>query len=316
MLLVIDIECNSLINPTKIWCICCKDITTGERYAFREDYTEFKELLNRTSRLVGHNLLGYDLPVLTNLLGITFPVEKTIDTLILSKLICYSRPDGHSIESYGEEFGLPKGKFNDWTKWSQEMEDYCVRDVEICSQVYSKYRHIVSDPNWWPSITLEHQFQLVVNSLHNNGFCFNTTRANNLLNKVTVELGELDAKIASAFPPKLVLVREVHPKLTKHGTLHKGDFRFVKNGDLSEYNGGPFSRCSWTSFNAASHKQVVDVLNTAGWVPIDKTQTHIDTDREINRAKYIAREKRELDLDILYDKLKVLQVYGWKINEQ
>lgn len=151
MKLILDIECNKLEQPTKIWVCVCKDIDTGRIYIFRnlteneEDIKTFGELTRSADRLIGHNILGYDLPILCTLVPSAcesiqriLQEHRVIDTLIVSKLVDYSRPTGHSIEAYGEEFGLEKIKFNDWTKWSQEMEDYCVRDVEITLSVYNR----------------------------------------------------------------------------------------------------------------------------------------------------------------------------------
>jgi DNA polymerase-1 len=80
--------------------------------------------------------------------------------------------------------------------------------------------------------------------------------------------------------------------------------------------GAPFSYCSWSEFNPSSHKQIISVLNQAGWKPVDKTQTHIDTEREIGRLKY-QKKNKELDTTYkeLYSKLQLLKVTGWKVNE-
>jgi DNA polymerase-1 len=195
------------------------------------------------------------------------------------------------------------------------MEEYCVRDVEITARIYHHYLHIINNPSWASALKLEHDFQQIVNRLHDNGFAFDTARAERLLARVEKELGELDEKILAAFPPKLKPIREVHPKVTKHGTLSKADFRFEKSGDLSVYNGGPFTRCEWCAFNPASHKQIIEVLNAAGWKPVDKTKTHIDLERELQRAKYSRQDPKQLDLKLISDKLLILAKTGWKINE-
>lgn len=322
MKVVIDIECNSLVKPTQIWCIVCKDIDTGVIHVYRnltsEDSAkrEFIAFAKDCTLFVGHNILGYDYPVMQDLLGLTLddPSSVCLDTLVLSKLIDYPR-QGHSIENYGQEFGLEKIKFNNFKEWSQELEDYCVRDVEICHKIYLKYKGYTSNPNHGPSIELEHQFQFVVNRLSNNGFCFNVNRANNLLNTVSKELEKLDKEILHAFPPRLKLIREITPKLTKYGTLSRTDFRWLGDGDLSDYSGGSFCRCSWNEFNPASHKQLVNVLNQAGWRPTDKTQTHIDTERDINRLKRDRKQDNSLDIRDLSVKLKILEETGWKVNE-
>jgi DNA polymerase I-like protein with 3'-5' exonuclease and polymerase domains len=319
---VIDVEANALVNPTDIWVIVCKDIDSGEFHVFREvtkdeaEKQRFLEFSTKVTRWIGHNFLNYDWPVLCNLVGITDDhiAQHCIDTLVVSKLVDYPRP-GHSIEDYGLEFGIPKGKFVDFSHYSQEMEDYCVRDVEICHKIYLKYHRVVDARDWLPSLNLEHEFQISCNDLSNNGFAFDVKKGTGLLNRVEQELAELDKEILTSFPPKLKLIREIHPKVTKHGTLSRSDFRWESSGDLSMYNGGPFSRCSWVEFNPSSHKQLVDVLCKAGWEPTDKTQTHIDTERELSRLKYSKSNTKALDIQTLSAKLEQLQKTGWKINE-
>lgn len=327
MRVVIDIEANSLNNPTKIWLIVCKDIDTGIYYSWKDLTTDdeaelsFLRFSSGVDCWIGHNILGYDLPHLQTLLGLDWSVDQVVDTLVVSKLVDYSRP-GHSIEQYGEEFGYPKGKHTDFTKYSKEMEEYCVRDVDICERIYNKYKRIISDPAWHGSLATEQQFQLIANALHNNGFAFNSSKAFALLVKVEKELAKLDKEITEAFPPRLKLIREITPKETKHGTISLSSIplaiRRAEGGDLSAYNpGASFSYCSWVEFNPSSHKQLIEVLNEAGWKPVDKTQTHIDAEREVHRLKYKKNRGTELDLELnsLYDKIEQLKKSGWKINE-
>jgi DNA polymerase I len=317
---ILDIEANGLRNPTKVWVIVCHCVEDGKTTIFRgtdngigpETAEEFRTYAKSVKRWVGHNVLEYDFPVL-NALGIlpSPDVVNVIDTLIISRLVDYSREGGHSIEQYGTEFGEQKIKFNSWGAYSQEMEDYCVRDVHIASRVYTHYRSVIDDPDWNDAIVLEHNFQRIVNDLHDNGFAFSSTKASRLLSQVTKELTTLDKEILDAFPKKLVPVREIHPRLTKYGTLNRADFRWYKGNDFTIFSGGPFTLCRWQEFNPASHKQLIHVLNAAGWRPTERTQSHIETEREI------ARQKRNGIVDkSLTDKLEKLKVYGWKINEE
>jgi DNA polymerase I len=304
MRVVFDVETNSLYNPSKIWCIVAKDLDTGEYYIFRRPTDDPSELQkartffgSQASLLVAHNAVGFDLPVVARHLDLSLRslVDVSLDTLIVSKLVNYSRK-GHSIQDYGAEYGLPKGEIHDFSHFSQEMEDYCVRDVDICERIYRHFMPVVDDPAWYTSIQTEQSFQLVVNDLHDNGFHFHVAGATNLLERVNKELSKLDEVIHASFPPRLQLVREVNPCYTKHGTLHKKDFRWVSDGDLSIYNGGPFCRCQWKDFNPASHRQVVDVLAAAGWKPSERTTTAI-----VNARNGV-------------DKPEQLK-YSWKINE-
>jgi len=315
--LVLDLEANGL-KPTKIWVVVCKDIDTGDYHVYRSPSSTNDEgrrlyaLLTSADLVVAHNGLGYDFVVLRSLLGIDLPIHKVIDTLVVSKLVDYSR-NGHSIEDYGIEFGLQKGEFSEWGSYSPEMEEYCVRDVDICHLVYQKYLRYLSNAEHQKAIKLEHEFQIVCNELEDNGFAFNKEKAEKLLERVTADLVILDRDILEAFPPKLSLIREIHPKETKHGTLSKTDFRWVLDGDLSEYNGGPFCRCSWRTFNPSSHKQIIDILHTSGWSPVDRTKTHIETERNYNKLRRSKTHLRESDE--LSRRLEELKRTGWKVNE-
>lgn len=339
MNLIIDIEANGLVNPDKIWLIICKDVDTGEYYYFR-NVTENKHESERFSRLcadvvrsggsyIGHNYLGYDRPVLVSTLKLHPEVLPALctDTLIISKLVDYSRPGGHSVEQYGVEFGYEKGYFTKFTDPTlddpnsplfKELEKYCKRDVDITHKVYLKYLRVIKDKQWEPSITLEHQFQYIVNSLSTNGFSFNKVKALGLLNKVVSELSILDEALHREFPPKTKLIKEYTPKETKYGTISRTSVPRSTDRDLSAYTAGAtFSTFSWVEFNPSSHKQVIQVLNEAGWKPTDKTTTHIEAERELNQLKYQKNRSKELDLRIaeLYNKLQSLAISGWKINE-
>lgn len=327
MKIVIDIEANGLDNPTKIWLIVCKDLDTGDYHIFRkvsDDETEkarFLKFAEGVSLWVGHHIMGYDYPVVRDLLGLSLAdaASSSLDTLIVSKMVDYSRPNGHSIEAYGEEFGLEKGKFSDWTKYSLEMENYCIRDVDITEKVYLKYLKYINNQRRRPSIIIEQRFQLeVVNSLKSNGFSFNKDKATKMLEKVTSELTSLDKDILEAFPPKVVIERTFTPKATKYGTINKTSVPRSLWDKIDEYEVGvSYHKTRLEPFNPSSHKQIVEVLHDAGWQPEDKTSTHIQTERELNRLKRTRNKDNQVDLAIKMceDKLIKLAKYGYKINE-
>ena len=289
------------------------------RYVFREgDWEEFKILVGKISLIVGHNILQYDLPVLYRLLGLPeIPIEKIIDTYIISKLVDYPRPK-HSLESYGEEFKEDKNKFSDFTKYSIELEERCIQDVEINLKVYLKYIRYLNDVSHKSSILMEHQFQLIVNNLSNNGFSFNILRATGLLLKVEEELKVLDNSITTEFLPKLKVIRIVTPRETKYGTISLTSIPKDLRGRTEELSiGAPFSYCAWVEFNPSSHAQIISVLNQAAWRPVDRTQTHVDIEREYNKLKNTRKRSKELDIRLneLYTRLQQLRTTGWKVNE-
>lgn len=340
MKVIIDIECNALVNPSKIWLIVCKDVDTKEVYIFRnvtEDKNTreaFVEFTKSVDCWIGHHILGYDLVHIDRLLDTSLlsDVSKCIDTLIISKLADYSKEKGHSVEAYGEEFGFPKGVLIEDNKlihssaitqsffdqYSLDLENYCLRDVEISYRIYQKYAPMIGAKEWQKAIELEHKFQLLVNDLEQNGFSFNVDKAKKLLTKVEEELNVLDRAIMAAFPPRLKLIREVTPRVTKHGTIAKNSIPKALGTDYSCYTAdAPFCYCSWQEFNPSSHKQLIEVLWEAGWSPKDKTKTHLDTLREVNSLKYRKNKSTEVDIRLqeCYTALEKLGKNGWKINE-
>jgi DNA polymerase I len=319
--IVLDVEANGLENPDTIWVIVCKDIDTGGYHVFHpyrsaEEVERFAAFIAGCTLVIGHNLLGYDRDVIRRILGCDIPVDRCTDTLILSKLIDYPRV-GHAVSDYGIEFGLEKIEFNDFNKYSEDMETYCIRDVDITHRIYNKYRSYINKPEHQHSIRLEHSFALVCNKLHSDGFAFNVPKAKSLLEKVTGELEGLDKDILEAFQPRLKLIREIMPKETKYDTISLTSIPKALREDIADMSvGAPFSYCSWSVFNPSSHSQIIRVLNEAGWRPVDKTKTHIETEREFNKLKH---RKRSSELDLvakaLYIKLQSLQKTGWKVNE-
>lgn len=328
MKVAINIEANG-INATKIWSIACKDIDTGDIHTFRRvnddpsALRQFQDFASDISLCVGHNIINFDLPTLDRLcetrLSPTISSSNNennlgvVDTLIVSRMADYSRSNGHSVEAYAEEFGDGRVDQVDYSKFSERLEEYNIRKVNLAHKIYLKYLKFIK--NYPRALDIEHRFQLIANDIEKNGFYFNKTKAEALLAKVMDELSVLDQDILTSFPPRLRLVREVTPKETKFGTLSRTDFRWLKDGDLSDYNGGPFSRCVWQEFNPSSHKQLVEVLNAAGWRPEDKTQTHINTLREYSRLTRSRKASSRVDIEACSAKLKELEISGWKINE-
>lgn len=317
MRVVINIEANGL-KPTHIWVCVCKDIDTGEYHIFREnDYDKLRDFLSSCNTIIGHNYLGYDGIHLQRIVDHPLQVGKVTDTFIISRLVDYPR-DGHSVEDYSEEFGSGRQKQVDYSKYSPGLEQYCIHKVDVTEKIYSKYKKYIDNPNHAASIRLEHEFQLILNDMSDYGFMLDQKRTAKYLAQVTETLADLDKDIQEAFQPKLKLIREVTPKETKYGTINLSSIPVCLRGAVSDFTvDAPFSYCQWITFNPGSPKQVVELLNEAGWKPEDKTKGHVDTEREYNKLSRVRKKSPEvaLTLEALYSKLNNLKTMGWKVNE-
>lgn len=278
MNLVVDIEADNLqINQVKnIWCICCKDINNGETYSFYGDTLgQFPEFVRGAHRIIGHNFIDYDYLVLERFYPNTIDPSIILDTLVISRLLKYQTDDGegHSLEAFGARFGIPKHQSpNDFQVFSESMLEYCKRDVEINAKLYEVLReHCLNKPEFKQAIETEMAMAWICLDMHLNGFRYDKQRADTLYDTLSKRLARLDEDILKAFPPKLVPVREITPKLTKHGTISKANLPRDWT-DLSMLEPGcPFVLCRSEVFNPGSPTQVVARLSAAGWNPHVKT---------------------------------------------
>ena len=303
-IVVCDIESEGLYNVKKIWTAVCKDVNTSERKVFKnvhKDPTEFNTYAKEVDIWVGHNFINYDSKVLNNLLGLGLCSDNVIDTLVLSRLLNFRSPGGHSLDSWGESFGVKKPNFSDFSQWSQELEDRCIIDVDINVKLYEHFLPFLEAADWQSSINTEHQIAWILNDVQKNGFSFDIPAASKLYKQLTSRVETLLDVLQSAFPPRSKLIREVTPKGTKHGTISAVDFRWLDNNqrDLSSYSiGAPFSRYTIEEFNPKSTKQVVERLKELGWKPFEKTKGHIEAERNRDTKR-----------------LRYFKEYGWKVSE-
>jgi DNA polymerase-1 len=281
---IVNIEANGL-KPDTIWAITCKDIDTGEvrewTYPIGEDFNEY---WSAVTACIGHNLIGYDLPALVRLCKISVP-DRVIDTLVVSRLLDYSRDGGHSLRAWALSLGITKHEQPPFDWNNPDLRWYCTENVQVTHEVYKTLLPWINSPRWKAPIETEHEVSFILREMHDNGFYLDIDKVRKLRYNILEELETLDEQIAEAFHPKVVPVRTVTPRLTKFGTLNRSDFRWVSDGDLSPFNGGPFTLIRFEEFNPGSPSQIVERLNEAGWKPYEKTKGHITAEREKDKEK-------------------------------
>ena len=163
--LLFDIETTPLnADRTEIHCIVTLDYETGEieRYndtGQEQPITRGVTTLMDADTLIGHNIIGFDIPVIKLCYPFFEPRGRIIDTLVLSRLYHpdmltmdkKSQVEGmptklygrHSLESYGYRLGEYKGNFgetSDWREWSKEMEDYCEQDTIVTKKLCQHFQ--------------------------------------------------------------------------------------------------------------------------------------------------------------------------------
>lgn len=277
MKLVVDIETDSLdVNKVEnIWCIVCKDVDSSKVYVFEGLTNECKDLFKSATSVIGHNFIHFDYCVIERFAPGTIDPSKVVDTLVLSKLLKYSLDDGegHSLEAWGFRFKCPKHPSPDFSQFSPEMLEYCKQDVDINHTLYNYLTSYLSGPEWTRPIETEMAMAWICLDMHLNGFKYDKVKADDLKKDLEQRLEALDKQIIDCFPPKLKAVREITPRLTKHGTISKANIPRSWTDYTKLHAGCPFVLVEHEWFNPSSSSQIVSRLNEAGWRPVEPTKT-------------------------------------------
>lgn len=260
--LLLDIEADGL-RPTIVWVVCCLSLVSvgdttlvdGKECTFRNpvNVDALKSLIDAHDSIVAHNGMHYDFRVLEELLGITIPLEKQRDTLVLSQLLKARRPEGHSLEAWGTTLGFPKYSFDDFSKYSEEMKEYCANDVRVLKKLYEHLMQVVNrNPGVFDrAIEIEHHSRYVGRLMNTNGFYFDIDGAQDIYREIEARVQELLAKMQEVFPPKVEYIQL------------KTKVKEIR-----------------TEFNPGSPKQVIERMWELGWKPTSKTKGAINAPKE------------------------------------
>ena len=126
---VFDIESDGLLDEaTKIHVLSYTDMEGVVKTL--TSYDDMRTFLLGADKLIGHNIVRYDLPLVKKILGIEVKAD-VVDTLVLSWYLHFNKVR-HGLAQYGEEYGVPKPVVDDWENLSvAEYTHRCEEDVKI-----------------------------------------------------------------------------------------------------------------------------------------------------------------------------------------
>jgi len=273
---VFDIEADGLLDKaTKIHVMAWTE--DGQSWNYTHDYSEMADVLLGNDYLCGHYIKGYDIPLIERILGIDLSDKTVIDTLALSWYLHHNR-SSHGLESYGEDYGIPKPKITDWE--SLTPEDYrnrCVEDVKInwrlwmdldlkLTQMYSK-----EEDKWRLIRYLTFKMDCVAKQEF-LGWTLDVDMASQALEEMTSKMSAAEEELADAMPRRPIFKVLNKPKVMfkKDGSYSSAGERWV---EACKANHQPTSVNSFTIVNGYemanpnSTPQVKEWLESLGWVP-------------------------------------------------
>lgn len=274
--LVFDLEADGLLKDvTKVHCVGSYDLGTKEKFArSAPSIIDGLNHLYQADELIGHNILGYDLPVLKKLYNWDpRPGCKITDTLPIARLIHPNIRDKdilkpefpkelrgrHSLEAWGYRLGILKndyGKTADFSQWSQELEDYMMQDVAVSEALYRYLKPWDYSQN---AIDLEQKVYPICEKMTEAGWKFDTKKAQELTVSLVAKRDELESKL-----------------IAKFGTWQEVDKVLIPKRDDKKrgyVKGVPVTKYKTVVFNPGSRVHIEKKLKELGWKPEVFTET-------------------------------------------
>jgi DNA polymerase I len=218
--LVFDIETDGLLAAaTRIHCVVVADLDSDRVDEFGPDQIDAGlARLSEATNLTGHNIVGFDLPVLCRLHGwVPAPTVTVVDTLIASRLVLANIGDlddqaaakgdpklgklrgSHSLKAWGARFGTPKigTDIEVWSEWTPELQERCIGDVRLTKALWHFLR-----PDGQPAeaLALEHRVAAVCDDITAAGIPFDRKAALALQKQWTARCETLKLRLRQQFP--------------------------------------------------------------------------------------------------------------------
>lgn len=268
---IFDLETNGLLDEVHtIHCLVLYDLEQKELRSFPpHKIDEGLELLSQYDTLVGHNIIGYDIPVIRKLYPNVTLSDTVVDTLILSKLAYYNMhsideqseiPSNlkgrYSLEAWGYRLNDNKGDFGKqedaWDVYTPEMLSYCEQDVKLSVKLYKK----LLTKKWLPdeALRIEQEFAKIITEQTIAGWEFDVDKAQKLHVELMRDKEAIEKELYATFKPKYI---------------YKGEKNYART---------PFNRLGvahwtnsevvYTTFNPASRHHIALWLGDLyGWKP-------------------------------------------------
>lgn len=273
---VFDIETDGLYEEaSKIHCNFIHDLESGEVTGadpVSMSIPDSLKILEKSDMLIGHNIIGYDLPVIHKLYPKFKEVKNVRDTLVMCQLLFPEIKDSdftrvmkgtlpaklmgsHSLEAWGYRLGVYKGVFGkstDWKTWTPEMSKYCKQDVNVNVRLYE---FLMSRNPTLESIELEMAVAKIISRQVRFGVGFDMATAQRLHSELLGKLDSLGRKLSESFP----------------GFWKPANKTFTPkrdNAKLGYIAGAELTKIEWTEFKPSSSEHVAYFLiRYCGWKP-------------------------------------------------
>jgi hypothetical protein len=278
---VIDTESDGLLDEaTKIHVMSYSVNGSDPLSVFDYDQIEglIGEWITSGYKLVGHNFIRHDMPLLNKHCKTNITWKDCIDTLALSWYLNFERNE-HGLESYGETYGVPKPKVDDWhnltpEEYAHRCQEDCKINVRLFKELWDKLLQLYGN---------EQEANRLILYLMHKMDCAREAEEQ----KWQVDVEAIQKHIATLEQQKEVKTVElaaVMPKVEKFKWVNKPKITHKKDGTLSTHGERWFKLLKdhklpvnhsepvkvhdrWEEPNPNSTDQIKDWLYKLGWEP-------------------------------------------------
>lgn len=243
---IFDVEANGLLNQAdKIWCITLYNLEKSKTETFTDELDTHRSIsaalniMAGAEMLIGHNIYAYDFPLLEKVKGWKYS-GRILDTLLLSQLLNFDR-GGHGLAQWGERFGVPKPKQEQWEFFEKSMIHRCQEDVEINKRVYVRLKQEFQVSKIPGSVVkIEQEVARISAEQVKNGWLMDIKLAEEYFDYLSSELERLAGKIEPLLPMAMKRLdpigKTIIPKYTKKGELHAHLKKYWEEYDFGYMN--------------------------------------------------------------------------------
>lgn len=283
MRLVFDCETSGFLQELdRLHCLGIHNLDTGEVFSLHghSNISKGVRMLMEADVIIGHNIIGFDIPAIRKVFPWFEPRGLVRDTLVMTRLMWPHIKDHdfelakkgklpknhiglHKLESWGYRLGVLKDEYKGgWDHWSPEMQAYMDQDVAVTVALWKRVEREAAEwavdlydpvpPPGKDCVQLEHRVAEIVEAVQRHGMRFHKERAVALAAKLTKRKVELTDQLQAIFPP-----REVEETFIPK----------VNNKTRGYAKGQPFIKRHTVVFNPGSRQEVARRLQALGWKP-------------------------------------------------
>lgn len=200
--LVLDIE-TTLDHNTIHGAGLCSSWTRSVEWV--SDRDALTSIVGNARVIIGHNIIGFDLPVLKRVWGWEPDAEVVIlDTLVMSRLARPDREGGHSLGALARLAGKNLKQDFDAAEFdgpvTEQMIEYCLADCVANADVFD---FLLRELDGFDerSVELEMEVARLTRQQEANGFCFDFDMASDLYVQHEERMSEITRELQAVFPP-------------------------------------------------------------------------------------------------------------------